>query len=256
MTTALIDADVLAYQAASAGEKPTNWGDGLWTLHSYEEDVLGMFEDKLKSLLDKLDTLTYILAFTSPNNFRYSVLPSYKGNRVDKRKPLLLGWIREKAMARHRSFLREGLEGDDCLGILSTSGRYVDPIICSIDKDFKTIPGKYYDFGKDVLHDITEEGADWWHMYQTLVGDATDGYKGCPGVGPVAAQKILNQEGDMWTNVVAAFTKAKLGPEEALVQARVARICRASDYSFNKKEVILWNPITESPLAVSQEQKT
>lgn len=256
MTTALIDADVLAYQAASAGEKPTNWGDGLWTLHSYEEDVLQMFEDKLKGLLEKLDTDKYILAFTAPNNFRYSVLPSYKGNRVDKRKPMLLGWIREKAMATHECFLRDGLEGDDCLGILSTSGRYVDPVICSIDKDFKTIPGKFYDFGKDVLYDISEAEADWWHMYQTLVGDATDGYKGCPGIGPVAAKKILDQEGDMWTNVVAAFTKAKLGPEEALVQARVARICRASDYSFNKKEVILWNPITESPLAVSQEQKT
>lgn len=251
MTTALIDADVLAYQAAAAGEKPVNWGDGLWTLHSYEEDVLQMFEDKLKGLLDKLEADHYILAFTSPNNFRYSVLPSYKGNRVDKRKPLLLSWIRERAMASHESFLKAGLEGDDCLGILATCGRYTDPVICSIDKDFKTIPGKFYDFGKDVLYDISEAEADWWHMYQTLIGDTTDGYKGCPGVGPVAAKKILDQEGDMWTNVVAAFTKAKLGPEEALVQARVARICRASDYSFNKKEVILWNPTTESQLAAS-----
>ena len=251
MTTALIDADVLAYQAASAGEKPTNWGDGLWTLHSYEDDVLGMFEDKLKSLLEKLEATKYILAFTAPNNFRYSVLPSYKGNRVDKRKPMLLNWVKSQAMEDHESFIKEGLEGDDCLGILATCGRYVDPVICSIDKDFKTIPGKFYDFGKDVLYDISEAEADWWHMYQTLVGDATDGYKGCPGIGPVAAKKILDQEGDMWTNVVAAFTKAKLGPEEALVQARVARICRASDYSFNKKEVILWNPPTESPLAVS-----
>ncbi len=79
-------------------------------------------------------------------------------------------------------------------------------------------------------------------MNQALVRDTTDGYKGCPVVGNVAAKKILEQEGDMWTNVVAAFTKAKLGPEEALVQARVARICRASDYSFKTKKVILWNP--------------
>ena len=247
MTTALIDADVLAYQAAAAGEKPVNWGDGLWTLHSFEEEVLATFEDKLATLLAVTEATDYILAFTSPNNFRYSVLPTYKGNRVDKRKPMLLNWIKDHAMGVHPSYLKEGLEGDDCLGILSTCGRYKNPIICSIDKDFKTIPGKFYDFGKDVTYDISETEADWWHMYQTLVGDATDGYKGCPGVGDVGARKILDGEGPMWPKVVAAFTKAKLGEAAALQQARVARICRATDYDFNTKKVILWNPTTVSP---------
>lgn len=242
MITALIDADVLAYQAAAAGEKAVNWGEGLWTLHSYEDEVLMMFEAKLKALLETVKADDYILAFTSADNFRYSVLPSYKGNRADKRKPMLLAWMKEKAMGDHTSFLKPTLEGDDCLGILATSGRYTHPVICSIDKDFKTIPGKFYDFGRGINYDISEAEADWWHMYQTLVGDVTDGYKGCPGVGDVGARKVLDGEGPLWPKVVAAFTKAKLGEEAALIQARVARICRASDYDFNKKEVILWTP--------------
>ena len=242
MTTALIDADVLAYQAAAAGEKPINWGDGLWTLHSYEDEVLATFESKLAQILSNVKAKDYILAFTAPDNFRYSVLPSYKGNRTDKRKPLLLAWVKEAAMAAHPSYLKPTLEGDDCLGILATCGRYKNPVICSIDKDMKTIPGTYYDFGTDITHVISEAEADWWHMYQTLVGDATDGYKGCPGVGDVGARKVLALEGDMWANVVAAYEKAKLNEEVAIQQARVARICRATDFDFNKKEVILWSP--------------
>jgi DNA polymerase-1 len=257
MTTALIDADVLAYQAAAAGEKPVDWGDGLWTLHSFEDDVLATFEDKLATILATVGAKDYILAFTAPNNFRYSVLPTYKGNRADKRKPMLLNWIRAHAMDTHPSYLKEGLEGDDCLGILSTCGRYTNPIICSIDKDFKTIPGKFYDFGKEITYDISEQEADWWHMYQTLVGDATDGYKGCPGVGDVGARKVLDGEGPLWPKVVAAFTKAKLGEEAALIQARVARICRSTDYDYNTKEVILWNPLvtTKSPQGESLDVK-
>ncbi len=40
---------------------------------------------------------------------------------------------------------------------------------------------------------ITLAEADRYHLYQTLVGDATDGYPGCPGVGEVAANKVLDE---------------------------------------------------------------
>jgi DNA polymerase I len=270
MTTALIDADVLAYQAAAAGEKPVNWGEGLWTLHAYEDEVLAAFESKLAQILSDVKATDYILAFTAPDNFRYSVLPSYKGNRTDKRKPMLLPWIKETAMAAHPSYLKPTLEGDDCLGILATCGRYTRPVICSIDKDMKTIPGRYYDFGKEITYDISEAEADWWHMAQTLSGDATDGYSGCPGVGVDTAKKFLDapylsipydhvmkagprkgmtevryQEEpteNLWAAVVSLYESKGLNEAAALQQARVARICRASDYNFKTKEVILWTP--------------
>ena len=37
----------------------------------------------------------------------------------------------------------------------------------------------------------------------------------------------------------------KLYTADAIIQARVARIYRASDYDFKKKEVILWSPPTK-----------
>ena len=242
MTTALIDADVLAYQAAAACEKATDWGDGLWTLHSFESEVEDAFTAKLRAVLDAVEATNHILAFTASNNWRLKVLPTYKGNRADKRKPLLLPYIRTWAMDHHKSIVIDTLEGDDVLGILATRGDYPSSVICSIDKDFKTIPGAFFDFGRDKTYEITQADADWWHLYHTLVGDTTDGYKGCPGVGDVGARKILALEGDPWENVVGAFTKAGLNEACALQQARVARICRSSDYDYLNNSVILWSP--------------
>ena len=92
---------------------------------------------------------------------------------------------------------------------------------------------------------VSETEADWWHMYQTLCGDTTDGYAGLPGCGPKKAEKVIgtvDEPAPDWAAVAAAFTAKSLSEEDALVQARVARICRASDYDFKNKEVILWTP--------------
>ena len=42
--------------------------------------------------------------------------------------------------------------------------------------------------------------------------------------------------------MVRPFKKAGLTEDDALVQARVARILRAEDFNFETQEVILWNP--------------
>jgi DNA polymerase-1 len=44
--------------------------------------------------------------------------------------------------------------------------------------------------------------------------------------------------------VTSAYASAGLSEDVALMNARVARICRADDYDFTKKEVILWEPET------------
>ena len=91
--------------------------------------------------------------------------------------------------------------------------------------------------------EVTPEEADRWFYMQTLTGDATDGYSGCPGGGPKKAEAILEAAGENpWPAIVAAYEKAGLSEEAALQQARVARILRASDYNFKKKEPILWKP--------------
>ncbi|WP_211876477.1 hypothetical protein [Plastoroseomonas hellenica] len=126
----------------------------------------------------------------------------------------------------------------------------------SIDKDMKTVPGLYVNADKRDLGalDSSVAQADYWHMYQTLIGDTTDGYTGCPGIGPKKAVAILEPFTDReerpglvdragaWKRIVEVYEKAKLSEAEALVQARVARILRASDYDFKAKAVKLWTP--------------
>ena len=250
MRVALIDADVNAFQAAVVNEKATNWGDGLWTLHAFEEEAEKTFREGIERIAVATGADKVILAFSDTENWRKGVLPTYKANRENTRSPMLRRHMVEYGRANYETFTKPTLEGDDVLGILATRKGTDEMVICTIDKDLKTVPGFHYNFGKKELFEVDEETADYWHLYQTLVGDATDNYSGCPGVGPVAAKKILMDGDDhrhfsneeMWERVLKAFDKAGLGEEEALVQARVARICRASDYNFKTQQVKLWTP--------------
>ena len=56
-------------------------------------------------------------------------------------------------------------------------------------------------------------------MYQTLVGDSTDNYKGCPAVGAKTADKLLQDNGATWQTVVDAYAAKGLGEEIALENA-------------------------------------
>lgn len=250
----LIDGDVLAYRTAAAKEKAIEWEDGFYTWHVDEYEVRSQIELELDFLLDKLDADEYRLCLTdSEANFRKKLLPSYKSNRTSQKKPLVLKAIRQWMIEDLNAILRPGLEGDDCLGILATWPKLKgEKVIYSVDKDMKTVPGLYCRDLNTGIVEVSEQEADYWHLFQTLTGDQTDGYSGCPGVGPKKAEAILKTTAPeyageayvpyLWEQVSKAFTKAGLNEAEALTQARVARVLRASDYDFKKKEPILWTP--------------
>lgn len=260
--TLLLDADVIAYEAAAAKEVATHWGDGHWTWHVDENEVKAAIKDKIDQTMANLDGDAYKLCLTdSAGNFRKKVLPTYKGNRASVKKPLVLMHIKDWLIEELGAYFRPGLEGDDCMGILATLKGKDEKVIVSIDKDMKTIPGLFCRNTADnwEIVEVSEKDADYWHLYQTLTGDTTDGYSGCPGVGPKKAEALLSMDnifkkhltgyGDdaavaaaRWEAVVDAFEKAGLSEAEALTQARVARILRASDYNFKTKEPILWTP--------------
>lgn len=245
MRTLLIDGDIIAYQAAAVAQTPFECPSNpdfvviVLDLAAAKRTI----QDYVTSLQDQLKADAAILALTSGTNFRYSVLPTYKHNRKGVRPvglPLLRAWITD----HFKTFEREGLEGDDVLGILATHPSLVagEKIIVSIDKDLKTIPGKMVHRIEEGIIEITEEEANRYHLAQTLTGDTTDGYKGCPGMGPKTVDKLFDEKGVSWATVVGAFEKQGLTEEDALVQARVARICQHTDYNFKSKEVILWSP--------------
>lgn len=250
---ALIDGDVIAYKACCAIEVATQWEPGFWTWHCDETAVKRAIKEQIDAYMAKLEADSYKLCLTDYDNpnWRLAILSSYKGKRSNVKKPLALKPVRQWMLDKLNAVLRPTLEGDDILGIFATwSGIKGEKIIVSIDKDMKTIPGLYLRTMDDDIEQIDEDQADWYHMYQTLMGDQVDGYTGLPGVGPKKAEAILEEPGNRedgifgnrWNKVVRAYEKKGLGEEEALRQARVARILRASDFDFKHKRPILWTP--------------
>jgi 5'-3' exonuclease len=136
------------------------------------------------------------------------------------------------------------LEADDVISILATDKQMdEETVIVSIDKDFKSVPGIFYDYNKGEYHHPTEEEADNFHLMQTIMGDATDGFSGVPRVGPVGAKKLLDKEGYTWETVVKAYEKAGLTEQDALTNAWMARLLRADNYSFRTNTIKkLWTP--------------
>ena len=159
-------------------------------------DAITAFEDRIFSILKRFKTKQYIIALTDGANFRKEILETYKGNRDDRNKPHSLSALREHIQAHHKTYQRPGLEADDVLGILATSTRIFPEgtrrIIVSVDKDMKCIPGEFYHSKKDKHYQITPESAAYHHCFQTLTGDITDGYPGCPGIGQRKATKLLD----------------------------------------------------------------
>lgn len=146
-------------------------------------------------------------------------------------------------------------------------------IIVSADKDLKTIPGLHYnpEHPERGVVNVVPYQADRFFMAQALGGDITDNYTGCPGIGYERAEEWLakgvrwesyehvfktgKRKGlsetrwrefgptaamTDWEAVVSAYKKAGLTEQDALVQARCARILRAEDYVDG--EVKLWSP--------------
>ena len=241
----LIDGDILAYRIATANEQNTDWGNGLWTLHCDENKCKVDLDNHIDDLGSNLEADDYICALTDKNNFRKDVLPSYKDNRKQKRKPMVLNALREYIMKKHNGVIYKNLEADDVLGILATEPHPTeDRIIVSIDKDMKQIPAKVCRDGEHI-EDIPERLANYWFMIQTLAGDSTDGYTGIPNIGIKTAEKLIRKYTnvpllDLWKIVKGIYKEKGFSAKEALQQARVAHILRHKEYNKKTGKVKLW----------------
>jgi len=234
--TLLVDGDIVAYKAAVVAETPIDWGEGIWTLHAHEKDVIASMEEFMSKIIEESGCDKVITCLSGDNLYRKDVAPYYKANRKGTRKPMLLNFAKKYLADNHNGKVEDNLEADDLLGILGSADK--NTVIWSADKDLLTIPAYHLIDGKVV--EVDEEEADYMFLYQTLVGDSTDNYKGCPTVGDKRANAILEKEGATWETVVKVFNSKGLGEEVAIENARLARILRDGEYNFETKEVKLW----------------
>lgn len=258
----LLDGDMILFTAVSAARQLVDWdSDGQVITDTVDvNEARNIFTREIEKKVKECENATggivkkTILCLTGPGNFRRDVLPAYKGGRGVKppgyRK--MQDWVMRQE--GYSVYLKDGLEADDCLGILLTHPKMYKgfvKVLWSGDKDLMQIPGKHLQDGKIV--EVSEYDGEVLFYKQTCTGDITDGYKGIPSFGPMAWVSLINKAKEedecdqpslctIFRLVKEAYLKKGSNLEELLVQARCARILRYDDYDYEKKEVILWEP--------------
>ena len=236
----LIDADSLLYKVGYALEDKVDWdGDDSYCYYSNLEQQIKSLESKIDHIMTVTGCDEYELWLTGSGNFRDSNHLGYKANREGVRKPTDFSKLKKWMINNMNTKVAIGLEADDMVVYLKDT-HYDKYILCAIDKDvlYQT-EGSHYNYGKEVTVDIDAYHAIWFSYYQTLAGDVTDGYKGCPRIGDVKARKLIPLEAElseveMWDLVVEAYDKAGLGEEEAIQTMRLANMKQ-----YNGKEIVL-----------------
>jgi DNA polymerase-1 len=239
-TTLLVDGDLYLYRSCAAVEVEVEWDEDLWSLHCDLAKAKKLFSSTLEKFMSRLGSTQMLLCFTQGHNFRKDVLPTYKGGRKKTRKPVGYLAAVEWAKEEYPSYVQDGLEADDVMGILQSVNQQPTCIV-SDDKDLKTIPGKLYRPMADELLDISESAANLNFYMQCLTGDSTDGYLGLKGCGPKTAEKLLGNH-PSWEQVAAAYDKAGISREDAIIQSRCARILRSCDWDWETETIKLWEP--------------
>lgn len=257
MRTALLDADVICYQAAASAQR--DYGDEIWS------DIKGAIEDAETQIfkeMEQADCEQVILVWSPKNgtNWRKLVMPMYKMHRKATPKPVCYQELRDEMSKRFDNVCVEYLEGDDLFHMLEK--KIPDSVVVSIDKDMFTLPDVEYLRPHTMAFPAytSRDYADYYWLYQVLIGDSTDGYKGLLGCGPKKAEKLLSEYMEVgidvngqathnfdfegaWSAVVNAYKEK--GQMNWLEQAQMARILRDGDYCSKTKRVRLYNPDKE-----------
>jgi DNA polymerase-1 len=150
--------------------------------------------------------------FDTPEpTFRHQLSPIYKGDRpsmpeeLSKQIPYLHALIRALGIPLHTL---PGAEADDIIGTLAKRAEKegYQVLISTGDKDMAqlvtdkvTLEDSFKDKPMDVDGVIEKFGVrpDQIIDYLTLMGDASDGIRGVPGVGAKTAAKLLNEYGSI-----------------------------------------------------------
>jgi len=248
-TELLIDGDLYAFSTSIALQKENPFVEG-----EYEFDAdLGatVLKSRIEEQIEKwnADKVTIALSCPREENFRLNlVCDSYKHNRKAQKKPIGLTAMRTVLEESYDTITEPCLEADDLLGILATDpNRGTRRIVVSWDKDVTALDGETYNPQKNMYKKVSRQVSVRFFLYQCLIGDSADGYKGIKRIGPKKAKPFiagLNPLSIAWEQIVELAKKqGHEDPEDyMLTQARMAWILRYPDYDFETQTISLWTP--------------
>ncbi len=165
------------------------------------------------------------------NSIRRQIYPEYKAGRKPNK---WVNKVRAYLLDKGFAITHDQLEADDLIFDRANELGESKCLILTIDKDLKQIPGIHFNYYKPIVKDsegnriesnavvglelITKDEANYCFWLSMLVGDGIDNIKGCKGIGPVKAKKILEESQKIHyeTAVKAAYKKAN--PEHWLLE--------------------------------------
>jgi len=280
--TALIDGDSILYKVGFALEEEFEDSEGTLTYNVDLANAKDFIDGMLDGILFNTDCDDMELWLGERGtNFRYAIASEslndgYKHNRKANRKPdkypEMLAYIKDK----YASMSPLNCEVDDvvCYKLAEKPKEYT---LCAIDKDvIYQSTGRHYNYGTDSFITVEEGFSIWFAYYQTLIGDTTDGYKGCKLIGPSKAIKALGipesghdiirgfltkakvkpeaidllllnsetySERQLWARVLTTYRKKKMLASEALATMRLAQMHQLKRNKEGKLRIHLWTPV-------------
>jgi len=265
--TLIVDGDIVLFQIGRVTEDISDFGDEV--LESYDlESAIRLINIELDSITKKTKYKReeLVFAISSETNFRKRFFPTYKTNRKHIRKPLGLKAMRQYMLDNGEEFntiMIEEFEADDVMGMYGTAPKELldqEVAIYSQDKDLFTIPCKQWSFKKEKFIKPTPMESARFLYKQVLTGDAVDGYKGCPKIGKVKADKVLSpckNEIEMLKACHLLYYKVygDDAKDKLLEQMGQARILHYLDVQFLMQYDTLYNPY-EMLIGVTDEMRT
>ncbi len=170
MTTALIDADIIAYRCSASCQKQGLTVEG-------PDVALQRVDDLIHRIIHETGAEHYYPFLTGSNNFRYNYYPEYKANRKDSKKPEWLEDCRMYLVTKWHAEVSDGCEADDLMSIEQTKNPN-ETIICTIDKDLLQVPGRHYNFVKSEFKTISPIEGRFNFYWQFIMGDVSDNILG------------------------------------------------------------------------------
>lgn len=179
--------------------------------HSEEDTFIVAEASKnfIKTILTKTEADCYVGFYqkSKHQNYRNEVVPAYKKNRPPAPDFLKL-WkdtIHETFSSYPGVIGLEVIESDDAMSIIHYKySEIYDITYAHIDKDLNCIPGKHYNYTKDIFYDVSSQDAYEFAKVQILTGDNNDGVPGISGIGPAKALPYVKK----YESVVEAFKQA------------------------------------------------
>lgn len=218
--TPLIDLDVVCYRAGFAIQGKGDFVMGVEAVENILYGITQRFPDKPRGFL------------TGRNNFRYKVDSQYKANRDPSKRPYQLANLREYLVEWWDAEVSDGCEADDLMGLCHDD----DTVICTIDKDLKTIVGYNFNFVTNTLEYITEQQALTNFYVQMLTGDKADNV---PGI--LNPAKAHHKNPPNFTEPTAtSLLEGQPNQEELVIEQYKAQAGDSWKQLFDQRANLLW----------------